>query len=395
MKVTSFVSTSYEHVNPRYVVYLAEIRKRFAYVILSLFFAWLCAYIQRVSLMYSITLSLQKSLPQQGGGKQVAELSKKDHYSNNVIESLPHSIHNHAVRTSESEGVYFWKRFEDTSLLLPDKSGGGKLSSFQEVDDLFSSSFSEISQDGAVRLIFTDVEEAFYTLLSVSLFWCVWACFPVLVYHTLCFFQPGFHAGQSQRVCASVLKRIFWGYLVLWLVDLFLIPRLLSFFYSFQIERSSLCLYAETKVLSYVSLYVFVYSSTVVLLLLTGLWGSYRRRQILDWVRTPHLSTSTASQETESTSTQLPLKGFFIKRFHLLGAQFRDQRGKIWWGCLLVASFLSPPDISSQFACALLLILWSEVGIWLAYTSSCRFSARRVFLSSNAQSLPNKVWHGQ
>ena len=371
IKVISFAYISSKGVDPRYTVYVAEIRKRLTYITLSLLFALLCAYTQRVALMYSITLSLQKSLPQTSQGVQITEFFKEDRHNNNVTQPLSPSV------CSQPEGAHIWKRFSDESLLLADKGGESKSYSFQEINDLFD--FSAINQDGAVRLIFTDVEEAFYTLLSVSLFWCVWACFPVLVYHTLCFFQPGFYAGQSQRVCAFVLKRLVWGYLALWLVDLFLIPRLLLFFYSFQIERSSLCLHAETKVVSYVSLYVFVCGSTVALLLLTGLWGSYRRRQILDWLSVSSHSkeNSTVSQEIESTSahTHFWVKGYLTKKLNPLGNQYREQRGKIWWGCLLIAALISPPDISSQIACALLLIVWSEVGIWLAYISSCRVSA--------------------
>ena len=373
MKATLFACIPYERVDPGYTVHLAEIRKRLAYVTLSLLLAWLCAYTQRVALMYSITLSLQKPLFQTG------EKGQSDYVNQPFSPSA----------YPQSESAPLWKRCEDKNLFLTDTSGGGgKLFSIQGVDDLFDSSVA--NQDHAVRLIFTDVQEAFYTLLSVSLFWCIWACFPVLIYHTLSFFQPGFYAGQSRSVCAFVLKRVIWGYLVLWLVDLFLIPRLLSFFYSFQIERSSLSLHAETKVVSYVSLYVFVYCSVLALLLLTGLWSSYRRRQILDQLscttklRAPSLPAHNprAFQEIESTSTQFRLKGCLVKRLNRLGNQYREQRGKVWWGCLLVAAFISPPDLSSQFACALLLIVWSEIGVWLAYTSSCRFAARRSVLLS-------------
>ena len=332
MKATSSAFVSYKSVDPRYTVYLGEVRKRFAYVVLSLFFALVCAYIERVALMYSITFSLQKSFPPTGQGGKIAEPFKNDH-----------------------------------------------------VTEPFSFSFSAINQDGAVRLIFTDVGEAFYTLLSVSLFWCVWASFPVLVYHILCFLQPGFYAGQSRRVCVFVYKRVLWGYLVLLLVDLFLIPRLLSFFYSFQIERDSLCLHAETKVVSYVSLYVWIYGSTVVLLLFTGLWGSYRRRQILDWLSMPDLPRNefAASPEVKLTGKQsCGVESYLTKRHNSLGDRYREQRGKVWWGCLLVAALISPPDISSQFACALLLIIWSEVGIWLAYTSSCRLLAQTAITPS-------------
>ena len=45
----------------RYMVYVAEIKKRLSYVGLSLLSAFLCAYTERVPLMYSMTLSLQKA----------------------------------------------------------------------------------------------------------------------------------------------------------------------------------------------------------------------------------------------------------------------------------------------------------------------------------------------
>lgn len=362
-KVTSRSFIHTKHIDPRYKVYVGEIRKRLTYAGFSLFFAWMCAYTQRVALMYSITFSLQH-LQQ--------PLSEETDLFTGYTQSP-----SHPAFTSPMAANTLLTR--QTSF-RPEELRGENLYYGEGVEEPLW--LSSINEHGAVRLIFTDIEEAFYTLLSVSLFWCFWACLPLLVYHTLCFFQPGFYTAQSKRICVSVLKRITWGYLVLWLVDFLLIPRLLSFFYSFEIGRSSLCLHAETKVTSYISLYVFVYSSTVSLLLVTGLWGGYRRRQILHWLNScTDVAMLDAKQGvmTESWS----VNSYYVggkdvhcgtngKEQGFLNVQYRNQRGKIWWSCLLFAAMVSPPEISSQLACAFFLIIWSEISIWLAYVSSCR-----------------------
>ena len=375
MRAVSSTFTFSINTDSRYTVYLAEIRKRLVYFALSLFFAWVCAYTQRVALMYSVTFSLQQAFPEKSKIQQI----------DNTFESYNC---NHAAAERITSQKVLYEAFDAKTLSLYDSSPSCTIN---EISTLCFDNQSE-TVHGGVRLIFTDVGEAFYTLLSISLFWCFWACFPVLVYHILCFFQPGFYIGQSKRVCAFVCQRLAFGYLVLWLVDLFLIPRLLSFFYSFSIERSSLSLHAETKVVSYVSLYLFVYGITVTLLLLTTLWGFYRRRQILDWLDKFKYSTDSApgclSRNQKSNRYQDIVLVTRSKNSdtdkQFLSSKYRSQRGKVWWGCLLVAAFVSPPDISSQLVCALLLILWSEVGIWLAYTSSCRFwgQIHNSFLSS-------------
>ena len=316
----------------RYTVYIAEVKKRFLYTGLSFLLAAFCAYTQRVSLMYSMTLSLQKAL------------------------------------SGESE-------------ILNSPAVADKLSSLSSgsVEDI--GVVQGLALQAPVRLIFTDVEEAFYTVLSISLFWCFLACFPVLLYHILCFFQPGFYAWQSRAAWFFVCSRIPLAYGTLRVVDLIVIPRLLAFFYSFQIQRDSLWLHAQTKVISYVSMYVFLYSVTILFILSVGVWSFYKRRQILRLL--PQALTGRSADTNvrvqqpnviRSQALDLQKRGDW-RRDHYYG----DQRGKVWWGCLLVAALVSPPEIFSQLIYALSLILLSEVSVWLAYTSSCRFLNKADF----------------
>lgn len=343
----------------RYMVYLAEIRKRLVYIGVSLFSAWLCAYTQRVPLMYCITLSLQKAFSGTGKPK---DSEKGWHFG---------------------EGNPLEKRIDQP---LSDSIGVG-LEPIPKPALLGDSLVG--SGDSVVRLIFTDVEEAFYTLLYVSLFWCFYVCLPVLIYHILCFLQPGFHAWQSIRVWFFVCTRLSLLYALLKAVDLLVIPQLLSFFYSFQINRSSLSLYAETKVVSYVSLYVFVCCITVILLLVTGLWGFYRQRKMLNLFAAKRLPAQHPADHVLPARIGIrdPQLDYSVNATQLYGelrsktlelengtctTKYKDQRGKVWWGCLLLSALISPPEISSQLVCACLLVTWSEIGIWLGYTSVCR-----------------------
>lgn len=319
MKVSSLIPTSAISFDTRYTVYLSEIKKRFAYIGLSFLIALICAYTQRNSLMYSMTLSLQKAL----------------HEKERTI-----SILNNLNASSAPVD-------EEISLL----------SSTKHVQDLY------VERDASIRLIFTDVEEAFYTLLFVSLFWCVCACLPVLLYQILCFSQPGLYAWQSRRVWLFISARIFFACLVFKLVDLYVIPRLLRFFYSFQIQRNSLCLDAETKVISYISLYVFVYFMTLIFLVLIGVWSFYKQRQIL---------RSFTQNQSVSMNAGIEQPGHSLDQESDRKNQYQSQRGKVWWGCLLMAALLSPPELVTQLVYAFFLLVCTEISVWLAYSSSCR-----------------------
>lgn len=353
--------------NLRYTIYLAEIQKRFLYIVLCVSLALLSAYAERVSLMYLMTCSLQKNLFGEKSALKGWEF----------FETIKHNAL-WALKELEISLPFYpgWQVPAQQEL---------SLSVYPHSTCVSSGGAEEVAEHGygSVRLIFTDVEEAFYTLVSVSIFWCFLASFPVLVYHTLCFFQPGFYAWQSKRVWFSVSWRVCFMYWVLHLVHLFVIPRLLSFFYSFEIARSSLCLHAETKVVSYVSLYVFVYCITVGLLSFAGIWGVYKQRQILRWLHvvcpvTEHnLCEDTAFQNTRASlvRSESALKQLYRSadpQFASATHRHKDQRGKVWWGCLLLSAFLSPPEISSQLACSFFLILLSEISVWLAYASSLR-----------------------
>lgn len=324
-RTSCLISAPLNCLDLRYRVYLSEIRKRSAYIGFSLVLTFLCAYTQRVSLMYCTTLSLQRALSR---------------------ESLAFS-EQHLF----SDGV---------------ESGCTE-------------------RGDTVRLIFTDVEEAFYTLLSVSFFWCVLAFTPVLLYHILCFFQPGLHAWQSKRAWLFLCTRIILLLILFKLVDLFVIPRLLHFFYSFEIQRLSLCLAAETKVVSYVSLYLFVYLIALLFGILAGLWVSYKQKGIIHLFLSTHPSFKKerfAALTYNHTATNTQADNDLTNKKDWGASSYKGQRGKVWWGCLLLAALISPPELFSQCSFHLFLVFFSEMSIWLAYISSCRALRRDHYLAS-------------
>ncbi|RYE27707.1 MAG: hypothetical protein EOP45_00230 [Sphingobacteriaceae bacterium] len=347
----------------RYTVYIAEARKRLIYVGLSFILAILCAYTERVALMYYTTVSLQQVLP------------KKNDIENVKIKDLTDNLNNDQVEYSTLGLSDAYKKAWNHIFQNQKTSEVGQEGCRHDLQDMLyqqensSISFPEflpVYQEGGVRLIFTDVEEAFYTLLYVCVFWCVLACLPVLIYQVWCFLQPGIHAWKSERVRFFLLKKVFFVYLLLWLVDQLLLPRLLSFFYSFEIERASLSLHAETKILSYVSLYVFVNLFTLMLCFCTVIWRFYRQKDILYSLR--------AFSSFKDNLLLYNRSNNYLTERAKLGFRYRDQRSRLWWACLLVSSLISPPEVSSQLSCALLLILLNEVSVCLAYLSSCRLS---------------------
>lgn len=354
MKRSFYTSVPLNCLDLRYVVYLSEVRKRAAYLGLSFILSFLCAYTERVSLMYSMTLSLQKALSR--GERSLSEGGEKSFlflFSNSQGDSLfPTVLHKDAAHAIPTKPC--------TSAPLHALSG-----------DLES---AHTNVEHTVRLIFTDVEEAFSTLLSVSLFWCVLVFLPVVLYHILCFFQPGLHVWQSERAWYLWYSCVFFLCTFLKVVDLLVIPRLLSFFYSFQIQRDSLCLQAETKVVSYISLYLSVFLYAFIFGVFLGLWGYYKQKQMVRLFLSTQLSTEGVSSSLSSSDNKFAKTqtGSLTKRENWDVIRYKDQRSKVWWGCLFLSALVSPPEVYSQCSLSFFFILLSEISIWFAYTSSCR-----------------------
>lgn len=367
--------------NLRYAVYLSEIRKRFVYVVFSFVFAFLCAYTHRISLMYSITSCLQRAISERDGGLY----RKSWEHSLPLFESIHTPLLSNRVdldpRAAQISSTLEKadKSFSAASphVPLPPKY------TVQPEQDFMHDEGMGLDADSNVRLIFTDIEEAFYTHISISLFFCFLTCFPLLLYHTLCFFQPGVYAWQSQRAWLGVCSGLCFVCVLLNVVDSFVIPSLLRFFYSFKIERYSFSLQAETKVISYVSLYVFVHVVVFILLFVAVIWGAYKQRQILSLLLKSHITRerelfvalpfNKRDKASKNISTLPELQRYGDNSVYTrIPNQYKRQRGKVWWGCLLASGLVSPPEIFTQLAIACLFMFLSEISIWLAYTLSCR-----------------------
>lgn len=310
--------------------------------------------------MYSTTFSLQKALATSTTSQEILgdllAKQKEQSIERQVVQASTHS-NRQALIEQVSE-----------SLPLPDRMGSDKLWG-SSLELHLESKFND--GDHTVRLIFTEIEEAFSTFFFVSLFWCVLACLPVVIYQILCWLKPGFYVWQSNRVSFYVSGSMVVMFCLYGLVDWYILPNLLSFFYSFQIQGNSLCLNAETKVISYVSLYVFVHLVIALLVLLVGVWNFYRQRRINNWLRASN-SDVTFCLPKEMREIKKTVWGIG-KRETLPDSSLR---GQVWWGSLLVAAMISPPEILTQLLGTSFLILWSEIVIWLSYISSYRTLTR-------------------
>jgi Sec-independent protein secretion pathway component TatC len=270
-----------------------------------------------------------------------------------------------------------------------------------------------------VSLIFTDVHEAFSVTLSVCFFWCFLTCLPFYLYHLFCFLSPAsllsFHNAILRKLCVYLLV----GYVLWWLIHVYLLSKILTFFYSFQIERGVLSISAQTKVYAYLSWYISVFIFSVIVLSAILVFYNQKRALITNKIhcfpslslplqqckgrhpsngsQTADTTSNTATDSTSNTSNSTPIKNknknkkekcvedtccmknkntlFKLKQASSITCFDRKFRGKMWWGCLLVAAFLSPPEIGSQFMCTLSFILLVEFTLWCAYFSSSRNSS--------------------
>ncbi len=239
-----------------------------------------------------------------------------------------------------------------------------------------------VSKAEKVSLIFTDVHEAFSVTLSVCLFWCFLTLLPFYLYHLFCFLSPtlSLHNTIVRKLCVYLVS----GYVLWWYVDVYLLSKILTFFYSFQIQRDAFSITAQTKVYAYLSWYISVFMLFVLIFSTILVFYNQKRAVITNKIHSfscPSLPRKRFIQisNTPSNKKEERVGNTCVKKKHTFFAQAssityfdRKFRVQIWWGCLLVAAFLSPPELFSQFVCTVSFILLVEFTLWCAYFSSCR-----------------------
>lgn len=175
--------------------------------------------------------------------------------------------------------------------------------------------------------VYTDITEAFITFWYISLFFSFFFLTPFLLYQSWCFCLPGLYTFEM---------RFFRNFLYCGLV-LFLSGIFVGYFYVVPIIWSFLLNYVQFNIqfLAKISNYTIFFLS---FLLFFGLLF------------------------------ELPLLLFFIVKLQLITTKFLVRK-RFWFyfGLLLFAAFITPPDLNIQFFIYLFLVFIYEFSLFLFF----------------------------
>ena len=177
--------------------------------------------------------------------------------------------------------------------------------------------------------IFTELTEALYVTLEICVITSLCLLFPLLCYQIWCFFIPSLYNRERRRWSLFLSISTLLSILALLSVYRLVLPEIASILLMFEIKSQILTIQLEARIDSYVN-----WSSKIFLAVL--LYG------------------------------QLPLLSYIAYHLRLLSPGLLIKNRKLLFALsLLVAAFLSPPDVIAQWLVTLSMWSWIEVIIFL------------------------------
>ena len=178
------------------------------------------------------------------------------------------------------------------------------------------------------KFIFTHVTEGLYATLQVSFMCTLLFCVPLCIYHAYSFFVPSCYQGERAIVNLIVLSIVFLFFLTLLVAFLFLLPKICAFLQQFQYQGKCFEIKLEARIGPA------VHWSCTAFFLLAFLF-------------------------------QTPVFFFLFLRLGVIQHSFlRERRKYALFSFLLIAAFLSPPDVSGQCAFTVAGCALYELGVW-------------------------------
>ncbi|MBN8438844.1 MAG: twin-arginine translocase subunit TatC [Rickettsiales bacterium] len=179
------------------------------------------------------------------------------------------------------------------------------------------------------KIIYTSLAEAFFSYIKISFFSALVIVFPLFVYQIYAFMKPGLHQGERKILAFILFSSPVLFYSGCIFMFYFVMPSAWSFFLSYEKVSIGVPLVLEAKISEYLDLVV-------------------------------HLSVAFG------LSFQLPV---FMAILSLMGvvnsSWLRNKRRLAIVIIFIVAAILTPPDVLSQIALAIPLLLLYELSIIL------------------------------
>jgi sec-independent protein translocase protein TatC len=186
---------------------------------------------------------------------------------------------------------------------------------------------SDAMGQGANRIIFTGLMEAFTSYLRIAFFFALFIAFPLIIYHTYSFLSPALYAKEKRIIRLFAIIFPFMFYLGGFLAYAVIFPMAFEFFLSFEVQQvgNMPALELEAKISEYLSLIMqimiafgFAFQLPVILLLLIMV-GMVSAENLVKF-----------------------------RKYNLIIV-------------FVIAAFLTPPDIISQIILAIPLLIFYEL----------------------------------
>ena len=194
----------------------------------------------------------------------------------------------------------------------------------------------KLSQDHVRKIIYTGLAEAFFTYLKLAAFSSLVIIFPIIAAEIYLFISPGLYKGE-RKIAAFIL---FMSPILFWLGGLFVfyyvMPRAWHFFLGFENNNFPMPLVLEAKISEYLNL-------VIQLIIAFGL------------------------------AFQLPIVLLILNLTRILTVEdLQKKRRMAVVVNFIIAGILTPPDVISQFALAIPMLLLYEISIIM-----CKFVENR------------------
>lgn len=187
------------------------------------------------------------------------------------------------------------------------------------------------SSSSDMQFIYTDMGEAFVTYMKVSFWFSLYTCLPIFFFHVWAFLLPGLYKDESRLLCVFLVISFSLATLGLLVAYFILLPFAWQFFFSFQLHDtvSLFHIQLQPKMNEY-----FLFVLRIFFFL--------------------------------SLSFQFPLLFILLAYLNLLSSDWMlQQRNYACLFSLIIAAFLSPPDVGSQILLFFPLFFLYEISLFI------------------------------
>lgn len=199
----------------------------------------------------------------------------------------------------------------------------------EEVFEVFLTPLTDILDREGRRIIYTGLAEAFFSYIKLSIFVAFSIVIPVICYQLYAFIAPGLLACEKKLIILILSFSPILFYIGSFFVFYFVMPRAWEFFLSYENNNINIPLVLEARISEYLDLVI----------QLTFAFGM---------------------------AFQLPVIMVILAMLGLISSDFLKDRRRVSIVIIFIlAAIFTPPDVISQIALAIPLLLLYEISIIL------------------------------